>query len=76
MYSIGLKLQSKGQYWSSDEFHISPHWVMTTGTRGLFEPSEGIFSTLRTINIPSSITLPKTTCFESRKSHLVQVMKN
>ena len=56
--------------------HISPHWTITTGTRGLFDPSVGIFSTLRTISIPSSITFPNTTCFWSRKSHFVHVMKN
>ena len=56
--------------------YISPHWTITTGTRGLFDPSVGIFSTLRTISIPSSITFPNTTCFWSRKSHFVHVMKN
>ena len=37
-------------------FHISPHCVITTGTRGLFCPSVGMFSTFLTISIPSSIT--------------------
>ena len=42
-------------------FHISPHCVITTGTRGLFCPSVGMFSIFLTISIPSSITWEKIT---------------
>ena len=55
--------------------YISPHWVITTGNLGLLLGPVGTFSIFLTTRRPS-ITLPKTTCLSSRKSHLVHVMKN
>ena len=73
---LWVRLHEISQKRAVVRFHISPHWTITTGTRGLFDPSVGIFSIFRTISIPSSMTLPNTTCLESKKSHFVQVRKN
>ena len=48
--------------------------IFTTNLGLLFGPVE-TFSIFLNVNIPS-ITLPKTTCFPSKKSHLAVVMKN
>lgn len=48
--------------------------IFTTSFGLLFCPV-GTFSILRSVNMPS-MTLPKTTCFPSKKSHFAVVMKN
>lgn len=48
--------------------------ILTTSLGRLFGPV-GTFSIFLNVNIPST-TLPKTTCFPSRKSHLAVVTKN
>lgn len=48
--------------------------IFTTSLGLLFAPV-GEFSIFRSVSIPS-MTLPKTTCFPSRKSHFAVVMKN
>lgn len=48
--------------------------IFTTNLGLLFAPV-ATFSIFLNVNIPS-MTLPKTTCFPSRKSHLAVVMKN
>merc|ERR1719378_1320350 len=48
---------------------------MTTGILGLLLGPVGMFSIFLTMSNPS-MTRPKTTCFESKKSHLAHVTKN
>jgi len=55
--------------------HISPHSVMMTGSLGRLLGPVATFSILRSVSRPS-ISLPKTTCLPSKKSHLAHVMKN
>ena len=55
--------------------HISPHWGTRTGSLGLLLGPVGTFSIFLMTSRPS-ITLPNTTCFPSKKSHFVHVMKN
>ena len=49
--------------------------VILTASFGLLFGPVGTFSILRNVSIPS-MTLPKTTCFPSRKSHGAVVTKN
>lgn len=55
--------------------HISPHWDTETGILGLLFGPVGTFSIFLTTSKPSR-TLPNTTCFPSKKSHLAHVIKN
>jgi len=59
----------------SELAHISPHCAMRMGSLGLLLGPVGTFSIFLMISKPST-TFPKTTCFPSNQSHLVQVMKN
>lgn len=52
---------------------VSP--VIFTTSLGLLFGPVGTFSIFRSVSIPS-MTLPKTTCLPSKKSHFAVVMKN
>lgn len=70
-------------FWNERSLRLGHFWQLCqkslptifTASLGLLLGPVGTFSIFLTVSMPS-ITLPNTTCFPSKKSHLAVVMKN